>query len=229
MPSDCSRCSPALLERLLLAAQVSVGWCIYNLMAPVLLVWHKLFQNRFLTPLVNLCAGLSTIIVIVIIVIIWVILPQEYNYGEILGKSLDFYAAQRSGVLPADNPISWRGNSALTDISPTGSSLVGGYYDNGGGSRLCGPVRWLVSWRRSPGLQWPAQQCVHVCLPMFLLKTNFGGQKMTRCKVPMHSASCQSSAILPSGWPPWIRLVNAGSCTLDSDEGLLGDGHVQGV
>ena len=48
---------------------------------------------------------------------------QTYDYKEVLGKSLLFYEAQRSGPLPADNRIDWRGDSALDDIP------VGGYYD----------------------------------------------------------------------------------------------------
>lgn len=49
-----------------------------------------------------------------------------------VAMSLRFYAAQRSGVLPADNPVPWRGNSALGDFAPNGASLVGGYFDDGG-------------------------------------------------------------------------------------------------
>ncbi len=52
-----------------------------------------------------------------------------------LASSLQFYAAQRSGALPADNPVPWRGDSALGDRAPNGASLVGGYYDDGGARR----------------------------------------------------------------------------------------------
>ena len=34
-----------------------------------------------------------------------------------------FYEAQRSGPLPADSRVPWRGDSALDD------AVVGGYYD----------------------------------------------------------------------------------------------------
>jgi len=60
------------------------------------------------------------------------VLPNEFNWGEQLGDSLLFLDAQKSGVLPASNPIPWRGNSALTDAAPNGAPLVGGYYINGG-------------------------------------------------------------------------------------------------
>ena len=51
--------------------------------------------------------------------------PPKYDYGEVIDKSLLFYEAQRSGPLPADNRVPWRGDSALDD------AVVGGYYDAG--------------------------------------------------------------------------------------------------
>lgn len=47
----------------------------------------------------------------------------QYDYAQVLDKSLLFYEAQRSGKLPDDNRIPWRGDSALGDQIP------GGYYD----------------------------------------------------------------------------------------------------
>jgi endoglucanase len=47
----------------------------------------------------------------------------EYDYNEVLSKSLLFYEAQRSGDLPETNRVPWRGDSALDDQIP------GGYYD----------------------------------------------------------------------------------------------------
>ncbi|KAK7481398.1 hypothetical protein BaRGS_00027354 [Batillaria attramentaria] len=49
----------------------------------------------------------------------------QKDYKEALRLSLLFYYAQRSGKLPADNPIPWRNDSALTDC------VVGGWYDAG--------------------------------------------------------------------------------------------------
>ncbi|MGB7441210.1 MAG: glycoside hydrolase family 9 protein [Coleofasciculaceae cyanobacterium] len=59
--------------------------------------------------------------------------PQtgDFNYGEALQKSFLFYEAQRSGDLPNDNRVSWRGDSALNDGSDVGIDLSGGYYDAG--------------------------------------------------------------------------------------------------
>jgi len=55
----------------------------------------------------------------------------RFNYGEALQKSLFFYEAQRSGALPDDNRVSWRGDSALDDGADVGVDLTGGWYDAG--------------------------------------------------------------------------------------------------
>ncbi|KAK7481400.1 hypothetical protein BaRGS_00027356 [Batillaria attramentaria] len=47
------------------------------------------------------------------------------DYAKAIALSQMFYDAQRSGKLPADNPIPWRNDSALTDC------VVGGWYDAG--------------------------------------------------------------------------------------------------
>ncbi|WP_062217703.1 glycoside hydrolase family 9 protein [Streptomyces sp. NBRC 109706] len=54
-----------------------------------------------------------------------------FAYAEALQKSMFFYEAQRSGALPADNRVSWRGDSALDDGADVGLDLTGGWYDAG--------------------------------------------------------------------------------------------------
>jgi hypothetical protein len=54
-----------------------------------------------------------------------------FNYGEALQKALFFYEAQRSGDLPADYRVNWRGDSAMRDGADVGVDLTGGYYDAG--------------------------------------------------------------------------------------------------
>ncbi|KDD72847.1 glycosyl hydrolase [Helicosporidium sp. ATCC 50920] len=53
---------------------------------------------------------------------------------DLLGKSYLFYEAQRSGKLPANNRISYRGNSFLSD------AVVGGYFDAGDHLKLNFPM-----------------------------------------------------------------------------------------
>lgn len=53
----------------------------------------------------------------------------KYNYNRVLRLSILFYETQRSGKLPANNRIPWRGDSALNDGSDVGVDLTGGWYD----------------------------------------------------------------------------------------------------
>lgn len=48
-----------------------------------------------------------------------------------LSSSLLFYEAQRTGKLPANNRIKWRGDSMLMDRGDNGEDLTGGYFDAG--------------------------------------------------------------------------------------------------
>jgi hypothetical protein len=57
---------------------------------------------------------------------------DDYNLGQVLNVSLQFFEAQRSGRLPRVSNVPWRGNSALFDsvIVPGTSrnvSLIGGW------------------------------------------------------------------------------------------------------
>ena len=58
-------------------------------------------------------------------------LGETQNYGEALRLSLLFYEAQRSGELPSDNRVPWRGDSSLGDVGNNGEDLTGGYHDGG--------------------------------------------------------------------------------------------------
>ncbi|XP_046375110.2 endoglucanase 4-like [Haliotis rufescens] len=73
----------------------------------------------------------------------------KYNYGEILMKSILFYEAQRSGKLPPDNRIPWRGDSALGDKGSGGEDLTGGWYDAGDNVKFNFPMAFsttLLTW-----------------------------------------------------------------------------------
>lgn len=41
--------------------------------------------------------------------------PSGFNYGDALDKSLMFFEAQRSGKLPLQQRVKWRGDSGLQD------------------------------------------------------------------------------------------------------------------
>jgi hypothetical protein len=54
-----------------------------------------------------------------------------YNYGEALQKALFFFEEQRSGQMPANNRVVWKGNSGMNDGADNGVDLKGGWYDAG--------------------------------------------------------------------------------------------------
>jgi len=55
----------------------------------------------------------------------------SFNYADVLQRSLLFYDAQRSGDLPPNFRVPWRGDSALADGADVGLDLSGGFYDAG--------------------------------------------------------------------------------------------------
>ncbi|XP_042067167.1 endoglucanase 13-like [Salvia splendens] len=67
------------------------------------------------------------------------------DYGAALTKSLLFFEAQRSGNLPSNQRIKWRGDSALNDGNDAGMNLVGGYYDAGDNVKFGLPMAYTVT------------------------------------------------------------------------------------
>ncbi|KAJ6726798.1 ENDOGLUCANASE [Salix purpurea] len=78
--------------------------------------------------------------------------PPDYNYTLALQKALLFFNAQKSGKLPKNNGIPWRGDSGLQDGNGNGFSkegLVGGYYDAGDNAKFHFPMAFamtMLSW-----------------------------------------------------------------------------------
>jgi endoglucanase len=69
----------------------------------------------------------------------------EFNYAEALQDSMWFYEAQRSGRLPADNRVSWRGDSDLNDGADHGIDLTGGYHDAGDEVKFGLPLAYTLT------------------------------------------------------------------------------------
>ena len=73
----------------------------------------------------------------------------NYNYTEVLNVSLLFYEAQRTGKLPSNNRIKWRGDSMLMDKGINGEDLTGGYFDAGDHVKFVSQLAWtttVLSW-----------------------------------------------------------------------------------
>lgn len=69
----------------------------------------------------------------------------NYNYAEALQKAIYFYEAQRSGKLPANNRVEWRGDSGMTDGADNGVDLTGGWYDAGDHVKFGFPMAFSAS------------------------------------------------------------------------------------
>ncbi|RLM86436.1 endoglucanase 22-like [Panicum miliaceum] len=67
------------------------------------------------------------------------------DYGAALYKSLLYFEAQRSGRLPHNQRVPWRGHSGLTDGLQQGVDLVGGYYDAGDHVKFGLPMAFTVT------------------------------------------------------------------------------------
>ncbi|CAO2037009.1 unnamed protein product [Urochloa humidicola] len=70
---------------------------------------------------------------------------DAYDYAGAFDKCLQFFEAQRSGKLPADHRVKWRGDSALTDGFSQGVDLVDGYYDSGDHVKFGFPMAYAVT------------------------------------------------------------------------------------
>lgn len=84
------------------------------------------------------------------------LLHAQYNYAEVLQKSMFFYEAQQSGSLDSSNRVSWRSNSALTDGSDVGHDLTGGWYDAGDHVKFGFPMAFSATMLAWGGIEFEA-------------------------------------------------------------------------
>ncbi|XP_007039376.2 PREDICTED: endoglucanase CX [Theobroma cacao] len=68
-----------------------------------------------------------------------------HDYSDALEKSILFFEGQRSGRLPTNQRLKWRGNSGLSDGSSYHVDLVGGYYDAGDNVKFGLPMAFTTT------------------------------------------------------------------------------------
>ncbi|XP_037460491.1 endoglucanase 22-like [Triticum dicoccoides] len=76
-----------------------------------------------------------------------------FDYKKALHSSLLYFEAQRSGRLPHNQRVKWRGHSGLADGLQQGVDLVGGYYDAGDNVKFGLPMAFTVTM-----LSWSAME-----------------------------------------------------------------------
>ncbi|KAL2543688.1 Endoglucanase 20 [Forsythia ovata] len=67
------------------------------------------------------------------------------DYKDALSKGILFFEGQRSGKLPANQSVKWRGDSALSDGKLENVKLTGGYYDAGDNVKFGWPMAFSIS------------------------------------------------------------------------------------
>ncbi|KAL5833180.1 hypothetical protein ACOSQ3_016854 [Xanthoceras sorbifolium] len=73
----------------------------------------------------------------------------SHDYSDALEKSILFFEGQRSGKLPSNQRLTWRGDSGLSDGTSYHVDLVGGYYDAGDNVKFGLPMAFtttLLAW-----------------------------------------------------------------------------------
>ncbi|MED6156480.1 hypothetical protein PIB30_014699 [Stylosanthes scabra] len=70
---------------------------------------------------------------------------SSYDYADALEKAILFFEGQRSGKLPSNQRVTWRGDSALSDGKSQNVDLTGGYYDAGDNVKFGWPMSFTVS------------------------------------------------------------------------------------
>ena len=72
-------------------------------------------------------------------------LGSSHDYGDALSKAIIFFEGQRSGFLPEDQRVSWRGKSGLSDGWNYNTDLTGGYYDAGDNVKFGFPMAFTTT------------------------------------------------------------------------------------
>ncbi|KAG2326105.1 hypothetical protein Bca52824_008833 [Brassica carinata] len=83
------------------------------------------------------------------------------HYGEALKKTLLYFEAQRSGKLPSNQRVNWRGDSALRDGSDAHVDLTGGYYDSGDNMKFGFPLAFTTTMLAWSSIEMASQLKAH--------------------------------------------------------------------
>ena len=89
-----------------------------NAVPPALLCLYWTFgPGRLLSKACTLGMWTSWAAGVAGIVFLWLLWPRNVNFERAADMSLSFYDAQRSGALPSNYPVTWRGDSGLMNVA----------------------------------------------------------------------------------------------------------------
>ena len=78
----------------------------------------------------------------------------KFRYGEVLQKNFLFWEANKSGYLPADHRLEWRGHATFNDGKDVGRDLTGGYYDAGDHILFGQPMSYSIAHLAWSGIEY---------------------------------------------------------------------------
>ncbi|KAI3869268.1 hypothetical protein MKX03_026692 [Papaver bracteatum] len=87
----------------------------------------------------------NSLLIVGFISFLLLVQASAVDYGVALTKSLLYFEAQRSGKLPANQRVTWRGDSGLHDGKDVGVDLTGGYYDSGDNVKFGFPLAFTLT------------------------------------------------------------------------------------
>ncbi|KAF2566041.1 hypothetical protein F2Q70_00024610 [Brassica cretica] len=107
------------------------------------------------------CLWTSTICILLLSMSSMTLGAVSRHYGEALTKSLLYFEAQRSGKLPSNQRVNWRGDSALRDGSDAHVDLTGGYYDAGDNMKFGFPLAFTTTMLAWSSVEMTSQLKAH--------------------------------------------------------------------
>nr|VDD04783.1 unnamed protein product [Brassica oleracea] len=107
------------------------------------------------------CLWTSTICILLLSMSSMTLGAVSRHYGEALTKTLLYFEAQRSGKLPSNQRVNWRGDSALRDGSDAHVDLTGGYYDAGDNMKFGFPLAFTTTMLAWSSVEMTSQLKAH--------------------------------------------------------------------
>lgn len=105
---------------------ISVLWCAYQMIPSALVLCYAYVSRGMLLQYAcRFGIILSFFTGACAVGLMWGLYPPNYNFAEVTQMSNFYYAAQKVGTLPNNNPVAWRGNALLGETGPLGRDMTG--------------------------------------------------------------------------------------------------------